>query len=702
MRHVSRSTCQRAAVVLVLLTGAQSAGIAADKASKAKESEAKRLLGLGKAAEKQGHLLDARAQYLASEHVLFTNDAEKALEHIAESADQQVKTLMDSAARAYGAEQFAGAAQSLETARQLHPGSLAIGCNLALTRFQQGQRDEALALLDDCVTAVRDKDARRHLAELFTALGTGDRLTIVPLSGRPQVVKLNDAILREANEESSSDDDDDAGTVPTAALCAQMKQVQGGLPGNPAMLFNLAKCAESDGRLDDAMALLGQYSKAAPGAYDLEEVQARVVILKALSALPEPKGTLVRAAYTTAAKHVDAREYDQAIADYKKADEAIPEFMESKRRIATLLEAQGQVDPARQYWRQVLVADQGPDGAAQTQRLLDGLDTEKGQYDELVGGARQILRDLIARSLLDAQPVGRIYAAYRLQLANSQLQSADVLLPLAPEANLLQAFTCSQMNDFRCVRASFDAQRSLALPVSFYGAVFYKGVDPKKRAEQERAYGKFEFEPGMMRFAEISTVKPKKRTAVVTSPGAGGDRLGQLGEAEGLRRAGFQGFTVRASAVKHFETRDGILYLEVDDKNIKHRKMLIEPLSFVLEVPPQGPGARRYMNNYINIAETYGGVEKAKLGKESTTTGEKLHMVYNIASIGMSVASVMFGDFGSAIDVATGVHGLAHKIGLSERQVKRLTLERQQVVRGVAFKAIPTEPVSLAFRKDLK
>ena len=85
-----------------------------------------------------------------------------------------------------------------------------------------------------------------------------------------------------------------------------MKQVQGGLPGNPAVLFNLAKCAESDGRLDDAMALLAQYSKAAPGAYDLDEVQARVVILQALSGLPEPRGSLVRTAYTTAAASIDS------------------------------------------------------------------------------------------------------------------------------------------------------------------------------------------------------------------------------------------------------------------------------------------------------------------------------------------------------------------------------------------------------------
>ena len=78
----------------------------------------------------------------------------------------------------------------------------------------------------------------------------------------------------------------------------------------------------------------------------------------------------------------------------------------------------------------------------------------------------------------------------------------------------------------------------------------------------------------------------------------------------------------RSAPIKHFETQGGLLYLEVDDKRVKHRRMLIEPLSLVLMVPPTGPGARRYMNNYISIAETYGGVEKTKLGNESTSTGE--------------------------------------------------------------------------------
>ncbi|HTM26625.1 MAG TPA: hypothetical protein VL225_15620 [Vicinamibacterales bacterium] len=702
MLHLNRHPSRWVLSVSALLLVAQPFVHAADNPRKAKEAEAKRLIGLGRSAEKQGRLLDARQQYLASEHVLFTADAEKGLERVAEAAGQQVKTLMSDAARAYAAEDFAKTSQLLETAGALHPGNVAINCNMALTKYQQGQRDEALALLDQCVGAVRDKDARRQLAELQTALTTGDRATIVAPGDRQRIARLNDAVLLDGDKDIAADNEDASpSSAPGVALCTQMAQLQAEVRGSPAMLFNLAKCAESDGRLTDAIRLLTEYGQATPSATDTEEIQARLIVLKRLSALPDPQGARIRALYASAAKHVEWREYDQAIADYQKSDAIMPEFEESKRRLATLLEAQGQVNRARTYWQQVILTDPIDESRQQTQLIVDGLDAEKADYDALVGSARQILHDLLGRSLLEGEPVGRIYAAYQLQLASGKIQSAASLLPLASEANLLQALACSQMNDFRCVRASFDAERSLTLPVSFYGAVFYKGGDPKKRATQIRTYGKFEFENGTLRFAEISTVNPKKRSAVPADR-AGDDRLGRLGAAEGLRPGGFQGFTVPVAAIKHFETQGGILYLEVDDRSVKHRKMLIEPLNLVLEIPPTGPGARRYMNNYINIAEQYGGVEKAKLGKETTTAGEKLKMVYSVAMIGLDVTSVMFGDFTSVLNVATGTTGLARKVGASRRQVQRAATERRQAIHGLAFKAIPTERASLAFRKDLK
>ena len=160
MSYNLRARCRRAAVLIAMLSVAQPVVHAADKQRKAKEAEAKRLISLGKTAEKQGHLLDARAQYLASEHVLFTSDAEKALEHVAEVADEQVKSLMASAAQAYAAENFTKAAQLLESAGELHPGNLAIGCNLGLTSYQQGNRDDALTLLDQCVGVAAGRRTR--------------------------------------------------------------------------------------------------------------------------------------------------------------------------------------------------------------------------------------------------------------------------------------------------------------------------------------------------------------------------------------------------------------------------------------------------------------------------------------------------------------------------------------------------------------
>ncbi len=95
-------------------------------------------------------------------------------------------------------------------------------------------------------------------------------------------------------------------------------------------------------------------------------------------------------------------------------------------------------------------------------------------------------------------------------------------------------------------------------------------------------------------------------------------------------------------------------------------------------------------------------MERAKLGNESTTAGERLKMALSIVSIGLDVSSVMFGNFFAAIDVAGGVAGLGRNIALNSRQVQRLAWEQRQAVRGMAFKAIPTEPASLAFRKDLR
>ena len=176
--------------------------------------------------------------------------------------------------QAYAAEQFASAAQLLESAGDLHPGSLAIGCNLGLTRYQQGNRDEALALLNECVGAMRDKDTRRQMGELATALGTGDCLSVVSPAARQQVARLNDAILHDVGDDRESRDEV---ALPMTTNLRADEAAAGQPPeepGAPVQPGEVCRVGRAPGRRD---ALRTQYVQAVPGAIDLDEAQARLV-----------------------------------------------------------------------------------------------------------------------------------------------------------------------------------------------------------------------------------------------------------------------------------------------------------------------------------------------------------------------------------------------------------------------------------------
>jgi hypothetical protein len=74
-------------------------------------------------------------------------------------------------------------AQLLETVYELHSGNLAIGCNLGLTRYQQGRRDDARAARRTCGVAQEGSGA----AGAGLAPSTGDRASVASPGSKPQV-----------------------------------------------------------------------------------------------------------------------------------------------------------------------------------------------------------------------------------------------------------------------------------------------------------------------------------------------------------------------------------------------------------------------------------------------------------------------------------------------------------------------------------
>lgn len=681
-------------VMFASLAGAQ------NDPRKANRAEAKRLTQLAQAAEKQGNLLEARTYYLQAEGKAANKAAEDGLKRVNELVDGRVKTMSTTAGRAYQSQDFAKTTELLESALQLQPGNPTTAYNLALTKYRRGQRSEAVTHLDGYAASLRDGAQRDQADQLRSAMMMGLELFSISERYKPQLNAVNRQIAALAGKEPEDDEDAPVPLAAAPGLCAQLKQLQQGQAGNPALLFDLAKCAEQEGRYEEAIALFTQYNQMAPQAVDGDAVQLKIDLLVSLQELPEAGGKAVRSLYAHAQQDVEDRRYDRAVASYREIETLVPAMADPKRKLAELLEAEGKTEEARVYWQKAMATEKAEDRKQQAQLMLDSLDQRKQDCLSFVAAAREPLADLLQRVIWEGDQLGRPFAIHQLQTANEKLRSAGGFCPLAPELNEFKAFVYSQMNDFRAVRRGNDVLLSEGLPVSFYGVIYDRPfADAKDKANRPREYVKFEMEKDTLRIVRVALYNPKKHRTSAPSTAAGEDKLGNFGVPEGLRGKTFDGFTVSGDGIKKLETKDGFIMLELNDRKIKRRRLVIEPLHMALGLPPKGPGVRRYANNYTRQFARYMGFDTAKLGKESMTAGEKMRMVYDFAMLASDSFSMMF-DPTSALEIALDVRRISKNISRLAKQADRLALEQKQTLQGMPFKAVPASPMDFAFRLE--
>ncbi len=677
-------------------------GEAQNDLRKVNKTEAKRLTKLAQAAEKQGNLLEARSLYLQAEGKAADKTAEEGLKRVNELVNGKVKSMSATAGQAYRLQDFAKTTELLESALQLQPGNPTTAYNLALTKYRRGDRSQAVIHLDGYATSLRSGALLDQADQMRSAMMMGLEQSSLAERDRPQVNAVNRQIALLAGKEVEEDEDAQAPPAVGPGLCAQLKQLQQSQEGNPALVFNLAKCAEQEDRYDEAIALFKQYNQMAPQAVDGDDVQLKIGMLQSLQELPEPSGKAVRKLYAHAQQDVEDRRYDHAVASYREIDTLMPEMADPKRKLAELLEAQGRTEEARSYWQKAMATEKAEDRRQQAQLMLDSLDQRKQDCLSSIKAAREPLADLLQRVLWEGDQVGRPFAIHQLQTANENLRAAGGSCPLAPELNEFRAFVYSQMNDFRAVRRGNDVLVSQKLPVSFYGVIYDRAfADAKDKANRPRQYVKFEMEKDTLRIARVALYNPKKHRTTWPAKAAGEDKLGNFGVPEGLRGKDFDGVTVSAEGIKKLETRDGFILLELNDRKIKQRRLVIEPLHTALSLPPKGPGVRRYANNYTRQFSRYMGFDTAKLGKESMSTGEKVRMVYDFAMLASDSFSLMF-DPASALEVALDVRRISKNIARMAKQADRLALEQKQTLQGMPFKTVPATSMDLAFRLEAR
>jgi tetratricopeptide (TPR) repeat protein len=497
------------------------------------------------------------------------------------------------------------------------------------------------------------------------------------------------------------------------------------LTTSPSALFDLANCAETNGRATEAVRLLGKYLEAAPTALDADETRTRIAELQSLLTLPGQNGIEVRRLYASAYGELSERKYDRAVADLAKARELAPEFPLTTWKLALYYEAIGDIDRAREHltrFRQ-LASEQAAKDEADLH--LSTLEAKRTKYDEEVDATEDIVADLFSRSLKlsfngsenrsalrvrrahakkkeEAKARNRVggfaipypYAQQQLSRASAHLQVALALFPLGAEANELMGLVFLQANDGQWAMRSFDVVASQDLPVSFYAEM---------RGHKQDQAVKCELSRDRLRFISLSSYD-KKGNATPPAKPAGDDGLGDLVvEPAAVRQPQFDSLDLNLTDIKKVETDKGLLKLK-----LVQQELSLAPIYLPSFTPIEGPQARRFANNYTRLFVRYPGLEDSKLGTEGMSGGEKFKMAYNITNASVDIAMSGFSPIGAissvqdVITITQTIRSAMASLSVSFASWEKSVDDQQQLLKGKSFKAIPMQPVSLTFEQDVK
>ena len=745
------------AILLVLLLCSLLTAENLEKTQKKElEAQVRTMTREAEALAKAGQLAEARTKYAESQALIEMKDVTDALKHLDEEIHKRVKDTLSESHKLYDAHKFKEAATALDEGMKLQAFQPVLTYNLALCYYQLGERNKALEYLRKANAATSDPKQKQKLLQLLTFFTTGENGVSLSDSDKDRISRINrlsesvgvEAFLQdEGGDEDSLSEDGTPSQQPVSqsslktnmpaathsntntnhrsSLCNALGELKGTLATSPSATFNLANCAETNGRAAEAVRLLEKYLEIAPATLDADESHARITDLKSLLSLPDQNGVGIRRLYASVYGSLAERKYDRALADLNKASDLDPEFALTKWKLALLYEAMGNIDRARENFvrYQQLTSEQSAKDEATLH--LTTLDAKRSKYDDEVDEAEDIVADLFNRSMKltfngsenrsalrvkrarvkkkeESKARNRVggfaipfaYAQQQLTRASEHLQIALALFPLGAEANQLMGLIFLQANDGRSAIKSFDVVASQGLPVAFYAEM---------RGHKQDQAVKCELSRDRLRLIFLSSYDKKGNPAPPNKP-AGEDGLGDMViEPYAPRQQSFDSLDLTLAEIKKVETDKGLLKLKLAQQEIT-----LSPIYLPSYTPVEGPQARRFANNYTRLFVRYPGLEDSKLGTEGMSGGEKFKMGYNIANASVDIAMSGFSPISAissvqdAIDITRTIRAAMVSLSVSFATWEKSVDDQQQLLAGKSFKSIPTQPVNLAFVQELK
>ena len=748
-------------LVLLLCTG-----LAADNLEKTQKKEleagVKTMTAEAERLQQAGQLAEARTKYAESQALIEVKEVTEAIKHLDEEIHRRVKESLSESRKLYEARKFKEAAAVLDEDMKLQAFQPVLAYDLALCYYQLGDRAKAMEYLLKAKAGTEEPKQKQQVSQLLTFFTTGENAPSLSDSDQGLIIRANhladsvglEALLEDQGgfEESlpeAGTSSSDTPSVPTPAaapgktnrpavthsdpnashrssLCQAMAELKSTLAGSPSATFNLANCAESNGRTAEAVRLLERYLETAPTALDGKESRVRIAELNSLLTLPGQNGVEIRRLYAAAYGDLAERKYDRALADFNKASDLAPEFALTKWDLGLLDEAMGDVNRAHENFTRYLELTSDQTAKDEANLHLSTLEAKRAKYDEEVGEAEDIIADLFNRAMnltfnQDANrsalrakrarvkkkedqkraqaSVGGFaipfaYAQQQLGRASDHLQIALALFPLGAEANELMGLVFLQANDGHSAMKSFDVVASQGLPVAFYAEM---------RGHKQDQAVKCELSRDRVRLIFLSSYD-KKGNAVEPSKPAGEDGLGDMVvKPFAKRQQQFDSLDVALSDIKKAGTERGLIKLKLAQQEI-----YLSPIYLPSYTPVEGPQARRFANNYTRLFVRYPGLEDSKLGTEGMSGGEKFIMGYKIASASADIAMSGFNPIGAIssvqdiISITRTIQAAMASVSVSFASWEKSVDDQQQLLAGKAFKSIPTKPMNLAFVHETK
>jgi tetratricopeptide (TPR) repeat protein len=744
------------AILLVFVLGSTLAADDLEKTQKKElEAQVRTMTAEAEKLEKAGHFAEARIKYAESQALIEMKNVTEAIKRLDEEIHKRVKGSLGDARKLYDSHKFKDAATALEESMKLQSFQGVIAYDLALCYHQLGERSKALEYLQKAKAATADPKQKQKLVQLLTIFTTGESALSVTDSEKDRIGRVNhlsesigvEASLEDAggNEESLAELDappvqpvsqpvktnvtanvhSNISASRRSSLCNALGDLKGTVSGSASATFDRANCAESNARTAEAVKLLEKYLELAPAALDGNEAHARISDLKSLLSVPGPNGIEIRRLYASVYGSLAERKYDRTLADLNKAADLSPEFPLTKWKLGLLYEAMGGIDQARENFTSYVQLVSEPNAKDEAELHLSTLDAKRRKYDEEVDAAGDIVADLLNRAMnltfngSESRSALRVrrarvtkkekdkaknrvggfaipfaYAQQQLSRASEHLQIALALFPLGAEANELMGLIFLQANDGASAIRSFDVVATQGLPVSFYAEMRGRKQDQAVKCELSR---------DRLRLIYLSSYDKKGKPTPPAKP-AGQDGLGDMViEPSAARQKAFESLDLTLLDIKKVQTDKGLLKLKLVQQEI-----FLAPIFLPSFTPVEGPQARRFANNYTRLFVRYPGLEDSKLGTEGMSGGEKFMMGYNIANASADIAMSGFTPISAissvqdAISITRTIRAAMASLSVSFATWEKSVGDQQQLLAGKSFKAIPVQPMTMAFVQDTK